>query len=374
MEQRIFAISGLERATKEVDEANDNVTVVSNDSDAGRAEAERLERAHYSWKRKIYSLNAVSPKRSAHIRDVLVSAIAVARKANLSDVLDDLRECLKIHRPGAGGRARTMALSLIDKYGFELKDGDEDDGEDDESMSEVGSVQDAANDTEEQGTTFLPNYAMALSGCLEGDDQADRVDWKDAVASSKSVCRFAALVTSLKSRAVPLLEKLSKDKKTLLKAISHWETSGNSKTKKKTKKGNKFTGKKYDHVSEIWMDTSATDDFVLCKVEGYPWWPARICMAKDVEVEKSLKAVSRTLVSFIGEQHLYVVHEDDVKPFRPTLSEEDIAGFSPEVEKKAKQGLVMAKRIMRGKGISTNDLTGMNVVTTLHLEEKKTPC
>lgn len=34
----------------------------------------------------------------------------------------------------------------------------------------------------------------------------------------------------------------------------------------------------------------------------------------------------------------------------------------------------MAKRIMRGKGISTNDLTGMNVVTTLHLEEKKTPC
>lgn len=335
LEQRIYAISGLERATKEVDEANDNVTVVSNDSDTGRLEAERLERANYSWKRKIYSLHSISHKRAAHIRDVLVSAIAVARKANLTDVLEDLRECLKIHRPGAGGRARTMALNLIQKYGFELREGDEDEADDDDSLSEVGSVQDTSNEADDQGTTFLPPDAMVLSGCLEGDDQADRVDWKDAVSRSRTISRFAALVTVLKSRAMPVLEKLSKDKKTLLKAIPHWEASG--KSKKKTKKGAKPVGKKYDHVTEVWADVSVTDQFVMCKVDGFPWWPARICVAKDTEISQSLKAVSRELVSFIGEQHLYVVHEDDIKPFDDKLSDEDVEGFSPEVVKNVKQ-------------------------------------
>jgi hypothetical protein len=32
----------------------------------------------------------------------------------------------------------------------------------------------------------------------------------------------------------------------------------------------------------------------------------------------------------------------------------------------------MAKRIMRGKGINTGDLTGMSIVS--HAEEKKTSC
>lgn len=36
------------------------------------------------------------------------------------------------------------------------------------------------------------------------------------------------------------------------------------------------------------------------------------------------------------------------------------------------QGLIMAKRIMRGKGINTGDLTGMSIVS--HGEEKKTSC
>jgi len=368
LEQRIYSISGLERATKDVDEANDNVTVVSNDSDTGKVEAERLERANYAWKRKIYSLHSISHKRAAHIRDVLVSAIAVARKANLTDVLEDLRECLKLHRPGAGGRARTMALTLIQKYGFELREGDEEEADDDDSLSEVGSVQDAPNDSDEQGTTLLPTDAMVLSGCLEGDEQADRVDWKDAVSRSKTVSRFAALVTVLKSRALPVLEKLSKDKKTLLKAIPHWETSG--KLKKKTKKGTKPVGKKYDHVNEVWADASVTDQFVLCKVEGFPWWPARVCVAKDIEIAQSLKSLSRELVSFIGEQHLYVVHEDDIKPFHDKLSDEEVAGFSPEVVKNVKEGLIMAKRIIRGKGINTGDLTGMSIVS--HAEEKKT--
>jgi len=369
LEQRIYAITGVERATQEVDEANDNITVISNDSDSGKAEAQRLERAHYSWKRKIYSLHSITPRRAGPIRDVLVSAIAIARKGNLTGVLEDLRECLKIHRPGAGGRARTAALNLLQKYGFELRDDDEDEvEEEEESMSEVGSIQDATNDTEEQEATFLSPEAMMLSGSLEGDDQADRVDWKDAVATCKTVSRFAALFAALKCRATTTLEKLVKDKKTLSKAIFHWEAS--SKTRKKSKKS-KPAPKKFSSGTEIWANVSLTDQFVMCKVEGFPWWPARVCVAKDSDIAKSLESVERVLVSFIGEQHLYVVEKDEVKPFSDTALPEDNTNVPAEVIKNVNMGTTMAKRIMRGKGISWEELTGMNIEEQ---EEKKTSC
>ena len=111
LEQRIYAITGIERATKEVDEANDNITVISNDSDSGKAEAQRLERAHYSWKRKIYSLHSITPRRAGPIRDVLVSAIAIARKGNLTGVLEDLRECLKQMKKESG---KILVLKLLE--------------------------------------------------------------------------------------------------------------------------------------------------------------------------------------------------------------------------------------------------------------------
>jgi hypothetical protein len=222
-------------------------------------------------------------------------------------------------------------LDLLKKYGFELRDGDEEEVEDDEeSLSDVGLIQDATNDTQEQEATFLSPEAMMLSGSLEGDDQADRVDWKDAVATCKTVSRFAALVAALKFRAAPSLEKLVKDKKTLSKAILHWEAS--SKTRKKLKK-TKNAPKRFGSGTEIWANISLTDQFVLCKVEGFPWWPARVCDAKDSDVSQSLESVEKVLVSFVGEQHLYVVGKNEVKPFNDDSLNNENTDFSAEVMK-----------------------------------------
>ena len=372
LENRIFSITGTERATKEVDEANDNVTVASDESDKGEADAERLEKTQYAWKKKIYSLHHILPRRAGPIRDTLIAAIAIARKGNLTDVLEDLRECLKLHRPGAGGRARTAALNLLTKYKFELKDDDDEDNDmdDDESMSEVGSVQDATDDTNDQEATFLSPEAMMLSGSLEGDDQADRVDWKDAVATCKILSRFAALLTTLKHRATPSLDKLAKDKKTLSKAIAHWEASARTRKKSKKSKGSN----KFGSGSEIWANVAPTDQFVFCRVDTFPWWPARVCIAKDDEVRESLKSLDRVLVSFIGEQHLYVVENDEVKPFSEDFVKQDLSSYSPEVAKSVEQGTKMAVRIMRGRGIKfggEEDPSGMTVDIA---DEKKTSC
>jgi hypothetical protein len=335
LEKRIYAMTGIQRATKEVDEANDNISVVTDESDDGKAESERLDRATYGWKKKIYSLHSILPKRASAIRDVLIAAIAIARKANITDVMEDLREALKLHRPGAGGRARTMALGLLQKYGdFERREDDNDEDDIDDSISEVGSMQDNEILDESRAASFLSPGAMVLSGSLEGDNSADRVDWNDAVLSCRTVSRFAALLTALKSRALPRLEKLTKDKKALSKAIAYWETSG--KTRKKGKK-NTYKSKKYSSATEIWANVESTDKFVMCKVEGFPWWPACACVPKDEDIAESLSSLKRQLVSFVGEQHLYVVEEEsEVKPFDEVIGEGEIASYPPEVIKNVK--------------------------------------
>ena len=69
-------------------------------------------------------------------------------------------------------------------------------------------------------------------------------------------------MAALSSQAMPKLRKLNEDKLTLKKAIKYWET-GN-----KTRKGKaqKKTKDKYNSATEIWTNTTQTDEFVLGKV------------------------------------------------------------------------------------------------------------
>jgi len=363
LEARVYTILGIERAVLEVDEANDNLSVETDSSDNGdEKEAEKLERANYAWKRKIWSLSSIPARRAAAIRDVLISAIAIARKGHLSDALEDLRAALQIHRPGGGGRARSAALGLLDKYGFKMKEDDDSESiEGDDGSLEIESSDDLYKKDLKQ-TSFLSAEAMMLNGSLEGDDNADRVDWRDAVTSCKSVSRFAALTAALISRAIPRLDKLAKDNKTLRKAIQFWETNG------KTRKGkSKKNLPKFSSATEIWADVKATDQFVTSKVEGFPWWPARICVPKDSDISTPLENVGRVIVSFVGEQHLYTVDKTiELKPLVLDIDESDLSQYETEVVKNLKNSLSIARRILRGRGMHSN-VTGIE-----HLEEKKT--
>ncbi len=336
LEKRIYSILGLERAVQEVDEANENMSVDSDGSNGAddEKEAERRERANYAWKKKVWALYAIPAKRASAIRDVLIAAIAIARKANISDALEDLRAALQLHRPGGGGRARTAALAVLEKYGFEKKDDDDDEEsvDGDDNLSEAETSDDA---DEDKRASFLSAEAMMTGGSLEGDNNADRVDWKDAVTTCKTLSRFAALVANLKSRAMPRLDKLVKDKKTLSKAITYWETNGKTR-KGKTKKG-ASNSRKFHSATEIWADVKATDEFVTSKVKGFPWWPARVCVPLDAEVAQLLDSINRTLVSFLGEQHLYTVDtKTEIKPLDFSPEEDGGEEYGPEVMKNLK--------------------------------------
>lgn len=191
LENRIYSITGLERAVHEADDANDNMSTGSSDSNEKSEEQkaeEKSEKYHLAWKKKVYSLHHIPTKRASTIREVLISAVAIARKGNLEEVLHDLRDALLLHRPGAAGRARQMALSILEKYGgIEIVD----DG--DEYLEAEDDIVDPDDEKDDEDSSKYDSYlcteAMMITGCLEGDSNADRVDWREAVMGCKTLSR-----------------------------------------------------------------------------------------------------------------------------------------------------------------------------------------
>ncbi len=174
--------------------------------------------------------------------------------------------------------------------------------------------------------------------------------------------RFAALVAALSSQATPKLQKLADDRNTLTKAIKYWE-SGSKTRKGKTQR--KSTDR-YNSATEIWTSTLVTDEFVQGKVEGYPWWPARICIAKDSETKEALESLGRVLISFVGEPYLHVVkHKDETKPLTGIEKEiKEDNEYPADVMKNLQQSISMARRILRGNKKSNSKKA--------FVEEKKT--
>mmetsp|Transcript_8410 Transcript_8410/g.9687 ORF Transcript_8410/g.9687 Transcript_8410/m.9687 type:complete len:345 (+) Transcript_8410:871-1905(+) len=341
------------------------MSVGSSDSSEITEEQKALEKAKkidLAWKKKIYMLHSIPTKRASRIRDILICAITIARKGKQSDVPHDLRSALQTHRPGAAGKAKAMALAVLEKYGgFECAIDEMD------MIDETHNLADSeAEETKDEGessknSSYLCGEALMLTGSLEGNDNADRVDWKDAVKQCKKLSRFSALVAAFSYKAIPKLNKMSEDMETLRKAIVYWET--NTKTRKSRSKKKK---EKFNSATEIWTDTETTNEFVLGKVDTYPWWPARICIAKDPIIKMSLESLGRVLISFVGEQHLHVVNrEDEVTPFTGKEPEDKhIEDYPPGIVKNLRESTAMARRILRGS-IPNNNHDG-NVV-----EEKK---
>lgn len=182
LEQRVFEISGYARATKDADDADDNMSVGSSESDVNQREEGNKE---LEWKKKIHSLRSTPTARYGQIREILVDAIAAARKAHLSEVVAALRAALLLHHPQAAGECKSMAISLLDKYGG--YDEDDDDDSDDESESDEAEQNEANKD--DDVPSILSGEAMMINGSVKGDENANRVDWIDAVNDCKTMSR-----------------------------------------------------------------------------------------------------------------------------------------------------------------------------------------
>jgi len=338
-ENRIFTVTGMEKAAREAEEA-DEIEYTDEDN----------VNRHDGWKKRIRELYNTSSKRASAIRDTIISAIAIARKRHLTDVVEDLRSALQLHRPLAAGHSKAAALKVLEKYGDvddpEIKDGAQlmDSNENVADIDDFDSGS-ATEPNEHIVESFLCGEAMMMAGCLDGleNENANRNDWRESVTTAKTLSRIGALVEVLSKRSKHILSELKKGQNNFSDALDLLECPQKT---RKVRPGKGKQGK--DAFTDIWVNSTPTIQFVLAQIKGYPHWPARVCVAKDSAIETTLKNAGLCLVSFIGESHLHVVKcEEDIQSFSmEAVDAVDLAKCNPDIVKKFLQCVTMAKLLV----------------------------
>ena len=344
LEQRVFDITGLATATQDADEADDNMSATSEDQRSRQEEKEKL-----AWKKKIHALRSIETKKHVQVRELVIDAITAARKAHFGSVVAKLRSALLLYQPNAAGECKAAALTVLDNHGgYHEEDFDESDDESEEEQD--------TSEKENEAPTALSTEAMALTGNLGGDDDADRVDWINAVKSCKTLSRWAALASSFLNNAHKMLEKTEAESDALWDSLKLWEKEEERRNRSRTGKAQASSKKKEDETpTEVWANVRFTNEFCMAKVDGYCYWPAKKCEAKDEELATSLHAVGRMLVSLIGEDGgLRVVRLADIQPFDGNIIEEDLEGQPKSILTQLDECMVMARRIVRGRNQNNN--------------------
>jgi histone H1/5 len=342
LEARVAEITNLAVATRDAELADENMSTDGSEDD--KANQERLERA---WKRIVNRIRNTPTKRHVQIREMVVDAIAAARKAHLSNVVSELRAALLQYHPSAAGRCKASAIEALEAHGDYIEDEDDDtDDDEDEANDDGGGV------VQDEIPSVISAEAAILVSCLEGSDDATRIDWINAVKDCKTISRLAALNAAFVDNAKKRLEKLEVERDELSNALTNWEKE--EERRNKNRAGKKTTGKPQKETqgpSEVWANVRITDEICMAKAEDYPWWPAKKCEPKNPELAKSLKSLDRTLVSLIGEMGgLRVVKNEKMVPFTgKKIADEGQGDIRKEVRSQLDDCMTMARRILRGR-------------------------
>eukprot|EP00568_Trieres_chinensis_P005265 CAMPEP_0183304010 /NCGR_PEP_ID=MMETSP0160_2-20130417/9249_1 /TAXON_ID=2839 ORGANISM="Odontella Sinensis, Strain Grunow 1884" /NCGR_SAMPLE_ID=MMETSP0160_2 /ASSEMBLY_ACC=CAM_ASM_000250 /LENGTH=341 /DNA_ID=CAMNT_0025466995 /DNA_START=3 /DNA_END=1028 /DNA_ORIENTATION=+ len=331
-------------AADAADEAGDDASDASSVDDDS-AQENYLKKAQNDWKKMIHRLEKIPTGRWGAIREILISAISIARKAHLNEVVKELRSALLLHRPSAAGAAKASALEILSKHGgYEMSDDESEDFDPESDMMEVSGT--SSESGTEEIPTLLCSEAMMMSGCLDGDDNADRVDWADAVKTCRTLSRFGAIANLFLKKASRVLSEIDNKKDNLQEAIEYWENNN-----KRTRRGGK---EKYSSDIEIWANVQLTSHFCMAKVQGFPWWPARVCEPKDASISSALSSLGRDIVAFVGNHELHVVrNEIDTRPYTGVKEDEneDMDSYDEDTIKNFQQCVEMTRRICKGRGI-----------------------
>lgn len=316
LELRVFECSGEKLAFDEAD-AIDEAAGTSSDDEEGNKPSRRQD-----WKPKISALRRINTAKHTAIRDVIIAAITVARKAHLNQVAADLKVALQLYRPHAAGEAKHAAIGVLEKYGGYEDDEDEDEEVDLHEIAAVDNGDAKADEEEALVSTFLCDEVIMMKGSIGGDLDADKDDWSEVVKSCKSISRLAVIIQCFLSKAYDIMYRVQEERDALDSFL------GVNADKKRISRA-KTNKKKFDIASPVWTDNKVSDNLVKAKVSGYPWWPARTCKPYDSAVAAALTKNGYTLVSFVGESIHYVVSDKDIRSFVEDV-EEDMEGYDAE--------------------------------------------
>lgn len=261
-------------------------------------------------------MKRVHAHRYALIRDILIAAIAVARKSHLNQVAAELKTALQLIRPDAGKEGLNAALATLEKYGG--YDGSDDEDEDFGELIAANTGE--ANANAESGedaeiTSLLCDEVRMISGSVGGDAFADKTDWSDAIRGCKSVSRFAVMLQSFLSKADGVVKQLKEDRDKLdsVLGINAKRTGRSSKA---------VISSKFDTSTPIWCNMMLTDKLVKARVQGYPMWPARVCTPRDEVIAEALEGSGYAIISSVGNEGMFLVPEKDMVDFAEETDED----------------------------------------------------
>ena len=348
LEKRIYDITGLAIAAKDAADADDNMSTADEEED----DPEKESKEKRAWKKIISKMYDIQAKSHSVIKELVVKAIAAARKAQLKGVVGQLRSALLEFHPNAAGACKAASLKILEDHGGYDYDDDDDDEEEDVN-------DDTAEPEEEAIPSSLCAEAVIINSSLDGIEDAGHADWVDAVRSGKTLSRMACLVTAFTKRARQKLTRVREEQEDLLNAIAVWEKEEDRHVKNQEKaaangkpppvrKPSSFV------VSEVWADVTFTDEIVMTKVEPFPWWPAKKCVPRDPDMAQKLVSLNRTLVSLVGESGgLRVIEPAAIRPFTGKLVEEEdnntesLTNVTRDMKNQLDDCMAMARRILR---------------------------
>lgn len=335
LSSRIADVSNTEVAIQDLELADDNMSVDESNDDAMKKEKLELQ-----WKKLVHRIRKTPTKRHVQIRELLVEALAAARKAHLPKIVSELRMALLQYHPNAAGDCKYAAVKVLEENGGY----DESYDDDVEGMEEVDD-EEVVDDKEADAPTLLAADALVIAASLGGSgDEATRKDWVGAVKSCRTMARLASLTKGFVQAAKLKLSKLQEEQEDLAEALTRWEKEAERKVKKLGRPPKSFEG-----PSEVWTNVEITNEICMAKTENYPWWPSKKCIPKDAGVAERLAKVDRCLVSLFGEMgSLRVVKNDSIKPFTGEAIQDDVfAGAKKDMRTQLEEFIAMARRLQR---------------------------
>lgn len=343
LEKRIFEISGKKRSIEEADIVEDK-----EDASSDEENDEGLIKRRNCWKIKINSLKRIPTVRYGLIRDIIVAAITVARKSHLTQVASELKTALQLIRPHSGGEARSAAIQVLEKHGG--YEGSDDEG-DDVDFDELAAANAGDKNTNDDAgsaeiASLLCDEVRMISGSVGGDDFADKSDWSDAIKDCKSVSRLAVVLQSLLSKADNVLNQIKEERGNLDSILGI-----NAKRTSRSKSGIK---KNHDSSTAIWCNTKLTDKLVKVRVNGFPWWPAHVCVPLDTVVADAMEGSGYTLISSVGNPGMFMVAEKDIVEFTEE-TDEDLSQYEQSTLEELHESTAIAKKLwrLRNRGVAS---------------------
>jgi len=145
-------------------------------------------------------------------------------------------------------------------------------------------------------------------------------------------------------------KRIEAERDDLIDAISAWEKAEQRRGRNQSNK--KINKKEHKGPSEVWANVRFTDEICMAKTDDYPWWPCKLCEAKDPVLAESLSNLKRVPVALFGEMgSIRVVLSKDVRPFTGDAVEDDELDQAPKtLRTQFIDCMAMGRRLLRSQG------------------------